>query len=502
MRRLLILILILLVLFSLFFYFSLGSRPQIIGEEDKNPVVSTPLDSTIKNNSVYASYVYVTGTGYVLRDRRLVLLVGEDTAKFRQADAIKKVEKELENYWKWRILSGDRSLEQLLSKTGNTFKNREGQQESKKNLFSRIFDVFKVADAINVVRDANKTCNCDDNLILLSGPDLHLVNTILNPDSPIVGTGTGAVDGDAENNGNIFGKANWKQDQFLKLPQKEPQNGDGKNGSFIVGIIDSGIDFGVIQKRTYQSSGATNEVMITPKIESSLNYNFMKNSKEVIDSVKYKHGTNIARIIVKNTTSEKVRIVALKTFDQNKVGNLYDNLCAILYAIKHDMKVVNASWGASLKESTPAFDEVLRRAKAANMIVVCSAGNKHENIDLHPYFPACYADHSELGSHVLSVTSKKIVPNYKSSSSDSISICQNWSLSGKKIDFAVRANSDCQHGIPEAFGGSTMSFQRGTSYAAPYVTANVIEYLLAHPGGFSKSEYKSSIPAISDISNY
>jgi hypothetical protein len=492
MKRLLILILILLGLFFIFFYFSLGSRPQIIGEEEKNPTVTTPLDSTIKNNSVYASYVYVAGTGYVLRDRRLVLLVGEDTAKNRQADAIKKVEKALESYWKWRILTGERSLEQLLSKKGSTYENRGLKEGGTKNLFSRFFDIFKVVDAVNVVRDTNKTCNCDDDLLLLSGPDLHLVNTILNPDSPIIATGTGtAVGGQTESDGNLYSKATWRQESFLKLPQTEPQGGDGKSGSFIVGIIDSGIDFGTIGKgTTYRNPTFSNELMITPKIESSLNYNFMNNSKEVIDSVKYKHGTNIARIIVKNTTSEKVRIVALKTFDQNKVGNLYDNLCAILYAIKYNMKVVNASWGASLKESTPAFDEVLRRAKAANMIVVCSAGNQKYDIDLHPYFPACYADHSELGSHILSVTSK-----YDS-------VCQNKSGSGKKIDFTVKTNIDCKHGIPTAIGDTIGDFQKGTSYAAPYVTASVIEYLLTHPGGFSKSGYKSSIPASSDIKNY
>lgn len=143
----------------------------------------------------------------------------------------------------------------------------------------------------------------------------------------------------------------------------------------------------------------------------------------------------------------------------------------------------------------------MRRAKAANIVVVCSAGNQKQDIDLNPYYPACYADHSELGSHILTVTSKKIVSNYKSNS-DSNSICQNWSISGKKIDFTVKTNQDCQHGIPDASGSIIGSFQKGTSYATPYVTASVIEYLMVHPGGFSKSGYKSSIPASSDISNY
>ena len=98
MRRLLILILILLGLFSVFFYFSLGSQPQLVGEEMKAPT-GTHLDSTIKNNPEYASYVYVAGAGYVLKDRKMILLIGKDTAQSRQIEAIKSVENDLEKYW-------------------------------------------------------------------------------------------------------------------------------------------------------------------------------------------------------------------------------------------------------------------------------------------------------------------------------------------------------------------------------------------------------------------
>ena len=471
MKRLLIFLLILLGLFSLFFYFSLGTEPKIVGEEQtKDLPLITELDTIMQQDANYkATYVYVKGSGYVLKNRKIVLLIGKDSAQERQAEAIKSVEKDLENYWKWQIIIGRKDIEEITNRT------RE-KGKSEKGFFSRIFDVFKISDAVNVVRDNAKTCDCDDDLLLLSGPDLHLINTTLNPDGG--GVAMGPPNGASE-------KLYLDPTHFFKSVPQEPQLGNG-GGSFLVGIIDSGINFGGNEKQSYRSLGY--EPFISSKIESSLSYNFIRNNTEVIDSVN--HGTKIARIIVKNTSSEKIKLVALKTFNKDKIGNLYDNLCAVIYAMKHNMKIVNASWGASVKESIPVFDEVLRRAKSANMVVVCSAGNEKKDIDLNPYYPACYADHSELGNYVITVTSKND------------SVCQNKSGSGKKIDLTVKTDKDCRHSIPDNMGNMGTVFDIGTSYAAPYVTAEIINYLFLHPSGFSKSGYLGSISVGGNINKY
>lgn len=464
MKQLLIIILILLGLFFAFFYFSLGTEPKIVREE-ATPPEETALDSTIKNNPIYASYVYVKGAGYLLRDRRIMLLVGQDTLSERQADAIKMVEKELESYWKWQILSGNKSIEELLNTSP-----RGAEKTTPKNFFSRVFDVFKVADNINVVKDSNKTCDCDKNLLLLAGKGLHLIETTLNP-------GGGAEGGRSPRGETAKGGSNFKQN---KIP--EPQQGDGKsyqNTSFLVGIIDSGV----------------NPERAVGPMNHPLNYNFLTKSSNVTDSNPIVHGTSIARIIVAKSGERGYTIIGLKTFDDNNIGNLYDNLCAILYAAKNNIKVVNASWGATSLEPIPVFDEVIRRAKAANMILVSSAGNNHEDLDLHPYYPACYADHPELGNNVISVTSKKDTVTKGESA-----FCQNFSTSGKKIDLTVRANELCNHRVPDASGAIKML--NGTSYAAPQVTAEVIKYLLKNPSGFSKSGFINSIPLESDIKKY
>jgi Subtilase family len=476
MKRLLILILILLGLFFVFFYFSLGSQPKIVGEED-TPPTGTALDSTIKNNPKYASYVYVKGAGYLLRDRRMILLVGKDTTQGNRQDAINNVEKELEGYWRWQILLGKKNIEDISRNDRQKASAVYQDKQSVKNIFSRFVDVFKVSNAINVVQDKDRTCDCDKNFLVLAGKDLHLIETTLNPGGGIEG-GSSPPHGEVAEGG-----------EHMKQSRTDPQQGGGKaveNLLFLVGIIDTG-------ENPEPAIGSMNH---------PLNYNFLDKTNNVKDVNPIMHGTMITRIIVKNLGQNKVSIVGLKTFDENNIGNLYDNLCAMLYAIKNNMKVVNASWGASSKATIPVFDEVMRRAKDANMILVAAAGNKHEDLDVHPYYPACYADHPEVGNNVISVTSKK----------DSIHLtigeppyCQNYSISGTKIDLTVRANNLCNHGVPNEFGDTTTTALRllnGTSYATPYVTADVINYLLNNPSGFSKTGYINSISVESKIKKY
>ena len=478
MKRLLIIILVLLGLFFVFFYFSLGTQPKIVGKEIE-PKEITPLGTIIKNYPKEYPYVFVEGVGYVLKDRRIVLLVGKDTAQANQADAIKSVERDLESYWKWQILSGAKTIEELTNEKQNSEYSIRKEITPTKNIISRILDVFKVADAVNVVQDNSKTCDCDDDLLLLSGKDLHLIATTLNPG----GNGIGMPP--PPNDGTL----SFDVEQNFKSPQTEPQTGDGQKAPIMVGIIDSGINFGVSSR--YPTRGlAGGESLITPMMNNTLHYNFVGHNSDISDSNKIHHGTKIARIIASNVDKTTIGIVGLKTYDNRYVGNLYDNLCAIIYAMKHNIKVVNASWGTATTEPIPVFEEVLRRAKAANMIIVCSAGNQKFDIDKNPYYPACYTDNTEIGNYVITVSSKK-----------DASVCQNFSSLEKKIDLTVQTKGNCGHDIPSPTGTLGTS-EPGTSYAAPYVTADVVKYLGVTPGGFSKSGYVGLISPTSIIKKY
>lgn len=456
MRRPLIILLILLVIFALFFYFSLGKKPEFVGREVSPPPPSTSyLDSVIQKS--YPNYVYLEGTGYVQTNRRAVIFPSS-TSDSSHSKEIVAIEKKLESYWKWEIFWGHKDLEEISlvseqSNQGNTVRDRKKQaNNSRKNIFSRFLDVFKVAEAVKVQADKTQYCDCDPNFILLMGPDLHLVKATLNPDTPIIATG----------NLSDSPKVDSLQSKSYHHRFDNRQVGDGKQQTFTIGIIDSGINFAAL---------------VGKSSDSTIDYNFIDHSTNVSDSSLGIHGTEIAKIVETKINPLNIKYVGLKTFDDKSVGNLYNNLCAIIYSIKHRIKVVNASWGVASNET--AFEAVMTQAKKANLTVVCSAGNQKVDLDKKPWYPASYADHPVFGNNIVSVTSKY-----------STVVCQNTSSSETKIDVSVESDSNCK------YGGLI-----GTSFAAPYVTAAVVKSMVFSPT-FTKSAFISSLAPGGEIKKF
>jgi Subtilase family len=469
MRRLLIILLILLAFFAIFFYFSLGTEPDSYGEIDKAPN-NSHLDSVIRENPEKYPYVYLKEAGYVLKDRRIIFIDKDSTQKDRQEVTIKSVEKELESYWKWQIIAGRKNIEDINSQnnvreTSDVITDNTGKENpSKKNIFSRVLDVFKVADAVNVTIDKSKTCDCDKDLVMLSGSDLHMIAT-LNPGDGAAATKCpgGKID---INNLETF------RINYMKQSAKDPQTGDGSYKTFLVGVIDTGIDYKSVQRQFP---------------DTTKDYNFLTHTSDVQDDGYIPHGTYIARIIAQNTTNRNIKLVGLKTFDDELVGNLFDNLCAISYCTKNNISVVNASWG--VVKNSPIFELIMQKAKASNTMVVCSAGNEKVDIDVKTWHPACYADNGDLMNNIFSVTSKY-----------GMVVCQNTSSSEKRIDFSVDADANCNHFIPAPNGVDTLKAS-GSSYATPYVTAELAKYRQSH-STFTKAEFVATFTGTGIIKKF
>ncbi|MDZ7899450.1 MAG: S8/S53 family peptidase [Arcicella sp.] len=469
MKRPLIILLLLLVFFAIFFYFSLGTQPESYGEIGKAPN-NSHLDTVIRKFPQKYPYVYLKDIGYVLKDRRIIFVDNKTDEKDRQEIAIKSVEKELESYWKWQIITGRKNLEDINSQ--NSIRQEsdaitdEGGEEnpSKQNIFSRIFDIFKVADAVNVTIDKSKICDCDSDLLMLSGSDLHLIQTTLNP-----GDGAAATKGSDEK--IDLNDLESLKTNFMKQSSKDPQTGGGNYKTFLVGVIDTGINY---------------ELPINQTPDSTIDYNFLTNTSDVKDDGYIPHGTYIAKIIAQNTIRSGVKLVGLKTFDNELVGNLFDNLCAILYCTKNKITVANASWGV-MKNST-LFELIMQKATNTNTMVVCSAGNDSVDIDVKSWYPACYADNANFGNNIFSVTSKH----------DSI-VCENTSSSEKKIDLSYEADQDCKIAIPDVKGSIVK--KTGTSYATPYITAALAIYMQSHPT-FTKANFVSTFSGTGPIKKF
>lgn len=464
MKRPLIILLILLALFILFFYFSLGTKPQFYGEVGEAPN-NSHLDSVIRQFPEKYPYVYLKNAGYVLKDRRIIFVNNKTDEKDRQSIAIQSVEKELESYWKWQIITGIKNLEDI-----NATPNNNGNDENRvkernvKNIFSRILDIFKVANAVNVTIDKSKICDCDNDLLMLAGADLHLIETTLNP-----GDGAAATKGIGEK--IDLNDIESLKTNFMKQTSREPQTGGGKYETFLVGIIDTGINF-------------NSPINQTP--DSTIDYNFLNHTSDIKDDAYITHGTYIARIIAQNTISRAVKLIGLKTFDEQLVGNLFDNLCAVLYCTKNKITVVNASWG--VMKNSSLFEIIMQKAKATNTMVVCSAGNDSVDIDVKTWYPACYADNTDFGNNIFSITSKH-----------DLIVCENTSSSEKKIDFSVETDLNCKLDIPDGKGGIVKA--AGTSYATPYVTAALAKYIQSHPT-FTKADFVASFTGTGNIKKF
>ncbi len=463
-HRPLIISLILLVIFALFFYFFLGTKPQSYGEVGEAPN-NSHLDSVIRKFPQKYPYVYLKDVGYVLRDRRIIFVDNKSDEKDRQTIAISSVEKELESYWKWKIITGKKNLEDINLPNNNKERlSTTNQEKSTKNIFSRFLDVFKVAEAVNVTIDKSKICDCDNDLLMISGSDLHLIQATLNP-------GDGAAATRPENKPLDLNGLESLKTNFMKQSTKEPQTGGGNYKTFLVGIVDTGINY---------------ELPINQVPDSTIDYNFLTHTSDVKDDGYITHGTYISKIIAQNTEARAVKLVGLKTFDDQLVGNLFDNLCAILYCTKNKINLVNVSWGVA-KNST-LFELIMQKAKATNTMLVCSAGNDEVDIDTISWYPACYANHADFGNNIFSVTSKH----------DSI-VCENTSSSEKKIDLSYETNSNCELEIPN--GTLPVVKAAGTSYAAPFITAALAKYMQSHPT-FTKVDFVSTFPGTGPIKKF
>lgn len=153
----------------------------------------------------------------------------------------------------------------------------------------------------------------------------------------------------------------------------------GNRGSrkIVVAVIDSGID------------GEH------PDLKANLvpGYNFFDNNTNTTD--KFGHGTHCAGIIgaLGNGVygiSPEVSLMPLKFLNERGLGNFFDGIRAIDYAIEKKVDIISASWGAEISkpELANALKEAGERADQAGVILVAAAGNLNRDNDTRPYFPA------------------------------------------------------------------------------------------------------------------
>lgn len=198
----------------------------------------------------------------------------------------------------------------------------------------------------------------------------------------------------------------------------------GSNKEIIVAVIDTGVDY--------------NHPFLKERMVKG--YDFADEDSEPMDV--HFHGTHIAGIIASSTT-ENVKIMPIRTFDEK--GDGYDSVVGkgIYYAVDHGASIINLSFAG--EGYSQYLADAIDYALAHDVMVVTAAGN--ESKDTTNYYPA-----SEQKVIVVSATNKD----------DRIA---DFSNTGVSIDLSA-PGVDILSTLP---GGEYGSLD-GTSLAAPFVS--------------------------------
>lgn len=182
------------------------------------------------------------------------------------------------------------------------------------------------------------------------------------------------------------------------------------------------------------------------------------------------HGTHVAGIIAANTL-DNVTIKPYRVLDENGEGTDSQVALGIEAAIADGVDVINMSLGR--RGQSDIYDEAVKKANDAGIVVVVSAGNDGVYLQAEPYTPACCKD---------VITVKACNPNLYT-----IPSWTNWGL--KRDTYAIGVN------VRSSYLGNTYAKMSGTSMAAPFVTAAVTYMILDNPD----TNYQSAIDTIENF---
>ena len=169
------------------------------------------------------------------------------------------------------------------------------------------------------------------------------------------------------------------------------------------------------------------------------------------------HGTHVAGIIAAKGNNDrgvsgvcwKAKLMNLRFMASDGSGYTTDAATGIVYAIRHGVHVINASYGAYNKSQSE--QDAIAYAQRHDTLIVAAAGNDQEDSDRAPSYPADYDF-----DNIISVAA--------STSSDKLASFSNYG--DHSVDLAAPGVE-----IASTWKGSDYRYLSGTSMAAPFVTA-------------------------------
>jgi serine protease len=260
---------------------------------------------------------------------------------------------------------------------------------------------------------------------------------------------------------NNSGQSGGTADADIDAP--EAWNTTTGSGNFVVGVIDSGVDY---RHPDLAANMWSNPDEIVGNgidddrngyIDDRYGYDFVNNDADPMDD--NGHGTHVAGTIgaVGNNgigvsgVNWRVKIAALKFLDASGGGYTSDAVRALDYAVREGIRVTNNSWGGGGDSSS--LRAAIQRAQAAGSIFVAAAGNDGSNNDTKVSYPSNYPY-----DNVVAVAA--------TDRNDRLASFSNYGATS--VDLAAPGVS-----ILSTTPNNTYSTYSGTSMATPHVTGAI-----------------------------
>jgi subtilisin family serine protease len=167
------------------------------------------------------------------------------------------------------------------------------------------------------------------------------------------------------------------------------------------------------------------------------------------------HGTHVSGIIAGAANRRgivgvayRARLMIVKVLDARGAGTTGAVAEGIRYAAANGARIINLSLGGPTRD--PRLVEAVRAAEAANVLLVCSAGNLGNNVDSQPQYPVSLASRNLIGVAATEPQSGRNLGSFSNFGRNTIG------LAAPGVDVLSSAND----------GGYVL--KSGTSMAAPH----------------------------------
>jgi hypothetical protein len=248
------------------------------------------------------------------------------------------------------------------------------------------------------------------------------------------------------------------------------------SGKIVLGIIDSGIDSTLFDQSIFQK-------LFAPDGSGKINFAAGAPASAYQDNDAVRHGSAVAAIALNAFYSqsqadgkqELPRLMVIRALDDKGIGTTLSVSCALSYAIRHRVSLINASLGYWNAQNA-VINHYLRQSGKYGIPVVAAAGNDPRDhtpavcgvaIDGHNllrpgnmFFPACQSVDPQYC--IISVTglSNPILP------------CRYQNFSSRYVSVGVvnKSNSCCGFSLPFINSGYVLD---GSSFATPVISGRL-----------------------------